>query len=366
MRTPGVGRPEQRRCRVARLWPRFLALPLGLLFLGVADVACLRSPAAHAWQSGVSGTKSWTESITSPLKQGFDKLGRALTPKPSAPKPSYLEDDAVSLKSTAQPGPELYVATARLCEQSGKMAEAEQQYRLALAKNPDNLNALLGYARLCDHVGKPSEAIRLYERAAKLHPREVSVHNNLGLCYAKQDRLDEAVTAMRRATELDPKNRLYRNNIATVLVDQGKLREAFDHLKKGHNAAAAYYNMGYLLNKKGHTQAAMQHFELALRTDPSMNEARRWVEYLQRTTAHAQKPRQPASTVARADDKPLAAQKVRPEAPTPQRLPPTRLRRPVIEGPTSPGVTYERPTAPAAPLPPPTTNAALRPLPRVR
>ena len=30
---------------MARLWPRFLSLPLGLLFLGVADVAGPLSPA---------------------------------------------------------------------------------------------------------------------------------------------------------------------------------------------------------------------------------------------------------------------------------------------------------------------------------
>ena len=353
---------------MARLWPRFLALPLGLLFLGVADVAGPLSPAAYAWQPGASAGKSWTESITSPLKQGFDNLGRVFKPKPSAPVPGS-EDDAVSLKGKAEPGPGLYVAMAQWCEQQGKMAEAEKQYRLALAEKSDDLTALSGYARLYDHMGKPKDAIRLYQRAAETHPRQASVHNNLGLCYAKQNRLDEAVAAMRRATELDPENRLYRNNIATALVDQGKLREAFGHLQKGHSVAAAYYNMGYLLNRKGRTQEAMLHFKLAFRTDPSMDKARHWVEYLQRTTTHAQMPQRPASPGVRAGDKELATQQdaiARPVEPIPQRLPPTLLRRPVIKGPTLSGVTYERRTAPSAPLPPPPANAALRPLPRVR
>ena len=56
---------------------------------------------------------------------------------------------------------------------------------------------------------------------------------------------------MTHATELDRKNTLYRNNLATVLVDQGKLHEAFAHLRAVHTAGAAYYNMGYLLYKKG-------------------------------------------------------------------------------------------------------------------
>ena len=95
--------------------------------------------------------------------------------------------------------------------------------------------------------------------------------------------------------ELAPKNPLYRNNIATVLVDQGRLREAFAHLKQAHGEAAAYYNMGYLLNKKGQTQAAMQHFALALKADPSMVAAQRWLEYLQRSTTQARLPQHPAA-----------------------------------------------------------------------
>ena len=61
-----------------------------------------------------------------------------------------------------------------------------------------------------------------------------------------------------------PKNPLYRNNIATVLVDQCRFREAFTNLREVHSEAAAYYNLGCLLNKKGNTPAAMQNFALAL------------------------------------------------------------------------------------------------------
>ena len=175
------------------------------------------------------------------------------------------------------------------------MADAEQQYELALKEKPNDLPALLGYARLKDFLEKPNEAIQLYQRAAKAHPRQASVHNNLGLCHARQNRLDEAVAAMNRAVQLAPKNRLYRNNIATVLVDQGKWREAFEHLREVHGDAAAYYNMVYLLNKKDQTQAAMQHFALALKADPSTYAARRWGEHLQHSTAQARLRQPPAA-----------------------------------------------------------------------
>ncbi len=224
------------------------------------------------------------DSITSGVKSGFSKLGNALNPKSSASKIS-APDDEVSLKSKAKPGPELYVAVAQFYAQSHKFVEAEQQYQLALKTKPDYLPALLGYAQLQEQLEKQDEAIRLYQRAAKLYPREAAVYNNMGLCYARLGRLDQAVGIMAQAVELAPKNPRYRNNIAAMLVDQGRLREAFAHLKEAHGEAAAYYNLGYLLNKRGQTQAAMQHFSQAIRVDPSMTPAQQWLNYLQQSTA---------------------------------------------------------------------------------
>jgi tetratricopeptide (TPR) repeat protein len=332
------------------------AATLAILLLGMAGILGPLCPAVQA-QSATTGEKSWTESITSPFKQGFDKLGNALNPNPS-PKSSAsvfgLEDDAISLKNKAKPGPELFVAIARLYEQSGKAAEAEQQYQLALKEKPDHLPALLGYARLKDGLGKPNEAIQLYQCAANAYPRQALVHNNLGLCYARQSRLDEAAAALGRAVQLEPKNPLYRNNLATVLVDQSKLREAMMHLQAAHGNAAAYYNMGYLLNKKGRTQEALQHFAWALKADPSMKAARQWVDHLQKTTAQARLS-QPTTSAGNAP--------LRSGEPKPRRLPPTAVRETASsDGPTLPGISYERPTAP---LPPPLTTSALRPLPRV-
>ncbi len=449
---------------MAKFWPKLWAVPLALLVLGAVGILTPQYFTAYAEE-----TKSWTDPITSPFK----KLGKALSPSPNpAVKTLGPEDDALSLKTDAKAGPKLFVAIARLYEQGGKSAEAEQQYLLALKDKPDDLPALLGYAHLKDSLGKPNEAIQLYQRAIKSYPKDASIHNNLGMCYSRQNRLDEAVASINLATQLEPKNPLYRNNLATLLVDQGKWSEALAQFRGVHNDAAAFYNMGYLLNKKGETQASMQYFALALRADPSMDAARLWVEHLQKTTAQArlpqnppppnvQVPQEPARTeIPRASypsqqaapvtlpqpvepktDNPYISygypppqsapvtlpqsvgpkiesprnsyplqqsapvtlpqpanvkteipqnrflppvSNVRPsqksnatssqpatswdtmttpDEPTPRRLPPTK--KSASEGPTLPGISYERPTAPSAPLPPPWTNSAIRPLPRV-
>ncbi|HEV3417574.1 MAG TPA: tetratricopeptide repeat protein, partial [Pirellulales bacterium] len=64
-----------------------------------------------------------------------------------------------------KPGPDLYVATARIYEKSGDKDSAAGQYQKALQIDPSNLPALLGYAQLHDSQREYSEADKLYQEA---------------------------------------------------------------------------------------------------------------------------------------------------------------------------------------------------------
>ncbi len=360
---------------------RISLLSLALLGLGAAGAFGPINSVALAQQTPYGNDKSWTDSISSGFKRGIDKLGQLGKPKPPANSYSY-KDDPISLSNKSKPGPELFLAVARLYEQSGKMADAAKQYQAALREKPDYLPALLGYARLQDRLGRTDEALRLYRRAVKSNPKEAApAYNNMGLCHARQGRIDDAVAAMIEAVKLAPKNPLYRNNIASLLVDRGRFREAFGHLRAVHREAAAYYNMGYLLNKKGRTQAAVQHFTLALRANPSMTQARQWIQYLKKDASLARRSQRSAVEDNRSiietrtprhsvpeREPPRAAREAPPMPPdrqTPRRLPPTDTRGSAFEEPPLPGIYYRRPTAPVVPLPPPSGNSAIRPLPRV-
>jgi Flp pilus assembly protein TadD len=217
-------------------------------------------------------------SVTGSIKQSFNKVGEFFTPKPSPKTPPA--DDAISLKNQGKPGPELYTAIARLYEESGKNAEAEKYYQLALNEKGDDLNAMLGYARFQENQGRINEAVASYQKAVQTHPKEPAAYNNLGLCFARRGKLNEAASALGQAVQLDPRNPLYRNNLATVLVDQNRLPEALANLREVHGEAGAYYNIGYLLNKKGQTEAAEHNFAQALRIDPNMAPAQKWLNYL--------------------------------------------------------------------------------------
>ncbi len=190
------------------------------------------------------------------------------------------KNDPISLSNPAKPGVELYVAVARLYEENGQLPEAEQQYKKGLKEAPGDLRALLSYARLKDRMGKADEALNLYRQAVKAHPDEPAVYNNMAVHYAHRGMLPAAVKAMRAAIQLRPKDVKYRNNIATALIQLGRPQEAFEHLCRVHDEASAHYDLGFLMMKINQPQAAALQFSLALRINPSLVQARQWLDRL--------------------------------------------------------------------------------------
>ena len=249
---------------MARLLRNWMVIAAALVF---AEASLPRATAAQP--------------IGSSFKQGWDKVTRFFNPS-SSPEPA---NDAISLSSQAKPSPELYLATARMYEQTGKLDLAEKQYFLGLRLSSTHLALQLGYARLKDRQGRLDDAIRLYQEATKAHPQEPGIFNDMGLCQARCGKLPDAVASLQQAVHLMPQRTLYRNNLATVLADMGQYDAALVQLKAVHNEAVACYNLGYLLQKKGEPQLAMQYFARALERDPSLQPARMWLERLAASTA---------------------------------------------------------------------------------
>ena len=71
---------------------------------------------------------------------------------------------------------------------------------------------------------------------------------------------------------------MYRNNLATVLLEAGRADDAVAVLTESHGPAVAHYNVGYLLNQRGDSAEALQHFQEALEIDPNFGAARAMFE----------------------------------------------------------------------------------------
>jgi tetratricopeptide (TPR) repeat protein len=214
----------------------------------------------------------------STFKKTTDSITEALTIKPKV----IPAKDATSLDSSpGKIGADLYVRAARIHESRGNFEAAAAEYDKALEAEPKDLSALVGYARLHDRQQNFVEAERLYHEATTVDASSALVWNDLGLCYARQRKHQQAVNSLDKAIHLQPQNQMYRNNVATVLVEMGQVDKAWAHLTAANPPAVAHYNMGYLLNKQGQRQLAVQHLQLAIAADGSLAAAEQLLAQLQ-------------------------------------------------------------------------------------
>jgi Tfp pilus assembly protein PilF len=132
-----------------------------------------------------------------------------------------------------------------------KNAEAEQQFRLALAAHPNDAATLNGLAAALQAQGRTAEAVELYrkaiaadpgyvdahfnlaialinsgdflgaiaelQRVLELHPDDAGAEANLGAAYAQLSDWKNAEQHLRRAIALDPQNKMAQDNLAIVL-----------------------------------------------------------------------------------------------------------------------------------------------------
>lgn len=224
-----------------------------------------------------------------------DSVKSAFKKKPKNDPPSV--EDFGNTERSRDPDPSLYVAFAHLQEQQNNLANAEQQYKKALEKDPKFFDALVGLAHLYEAQGQLAKAHELYVTAVENYPDRAAAHNGLALCLASEGRSAEALAEFEQAIALDPDSKLYRNNIARELIRGGHPREAYAQLRSVYDSAVSYYNMGFLFNEKGDQRAALYHFHKAVELNPNFQQAQQWCAALSPRFGNganlANRPRQP-------------------------------------------------------------------------
>ncbi len=159
----------------------------------------------------------------------------------------------------------------------GRIAEAMEQYHLALKINPAYEDALnnLGYALAGQR--KFAEAIPLYEAALRIRPKHAEVHNNLGNALSETGKIDEAIQHYLIALQQNPEHADAHNNLGIALAMKGKLDEAISHfhaaIRYKPNYASAHSNLGNALAVQHKLDEAIKEFQESLRLKPDEAQA---------------------------------------------------------------------------------------------
>lgn len=130
-------------------------------------------------------------------------------------------------------------------EASGQMPSADMpgmapilQMRDRLQKDPNDLEALVFLANANMDIGRLEEAVDYYRRAIALDPNNADVITDMGVALVDLGRPDEALEAFELASSVDPSHWQSKLNKAVVLMTQkndlqGALKAFEDYLKMG-------------------------------------------------------------------------------------------------------------------------------------
>ena len=106
---------------------------------------------------------------------------------------------------------------------SGRLPEAEESYKQALAIQPDNAVVMGNLAAVQLERGQPNESLVTFQSALALKPDFPDALSNMANALKVLGRVDEAVDNYKRVLELEPAHADALNNLANVYNDMGTL-----------------------------------------------------------------------------------------------------------------------------------------------
>jgi predicted O-linked N-acetylglucosamine transferase (SPINDLY family) len=154
---------------------------------------------------------------------------------------------------------------------AGKLAQAEQAYREALAKSSPapELVWLLGSA--CQAQGKLDEAVELFRRVVEQRPGYWEAHQNLGVALAERGKTDEACAALERAYRADPSRPESPTDLGDLHRRAGRLDEAvrwYERALVARETPDQRSVLGLALAAQGRAPEAAAQFREAVRRQP--------------------------------------------------------------------------------------------------
>lgn len=211
---------------------------------------------------------------------------------------------------------------ARLLQESGRYAEAADEWRVYLKAHPESAEAYADLGLIEARQEHYKEAIPLYRKALVIDPRMSGIRLNLGLAYFKSAAMKEAIETftpllktfpadsldhirvstligmahfslgeyaaaipfLKSAAIADPQNILYRFSLAQSCLNTRQYQCVLDAyqelLKLNGESAAADMLAGQAYDEMKNTNGAIEQFRAAVKADPKWPNAHYGLGYL--------------------------------------------------------------------------------------
>lgn len=210
----------------------------------------------------------------------WNPMGNA---KASYKEPEEVVEEAFNAKKiTDTVG--LKLKYAQWMEETGNLEEAKLNYAEVLKGNPKNVDAILGKARIELASGDVASAETGFRHALKINESSAQAHSGLGQCLSVKKEWTAAAESLAKASTALPEDKTIRHQLGIALVHTGNIQAAQLQFTQSVGAAAGHYNVALILKDEGRVREAEEQLVMALRKDPSLKEAERWLSELRNSS----------------------------------------------------------------------------------
>jgi len=170
----------------------------------------------------------------------------------------------------------------------GETADAAKHFEAAVRYSPDLASPHYNLALMLQRHNQLADAEHEYRAALALSSDQTEIvqsHNNLGILYLGEQKLPEALTELNAAIALDPNEQNSYIGRGTIEMQTGNVDAAATDFAKAASigpSPLALYRLGQALERKGEVQQATKAYAAALQLAPGMADARARLEALRR------------------------------------------------------------------------------------
>jgi tetratricopeptide (TPR) repeat protein len=177
------------------------------------------------------------------------------------------------LVAEAPQSPEVRHRLAKVFQLQGQLAEAEAEYRRALALDPEYVGALIGLGEIEAAYGRLDAALQRFDLAIEIDPREPEGHYGQGRVFELLRRTDDALAAYFRSLELDPAQAAVNLRVAALQLARREPDQALRRLDQvvelTPNDPEAHHLRGLTHLSLKHYPQAVADFQFAARRLPN-------------------------------------------------------------------------------------------------